>query len=331
MALQGIDVSNWKNIDVTKARDFVIVQTTWGIGQANSANLVHGVSTIADKQFQAARAAGKRVGFMHYFMGGDPDAEAKFFADNNRGYFGIGIPMIDWESADNPSFKNVNVFDRLLQAFTNVLGGPGIVYFQQSEYKALKPIADKHNWGSFVAQYADMNPTGIQESPWNEDAYSCAIRQYSSTGDIGAGTSLDLDKFYGDENAWDAYVKASTGGTPAPAPAPAPSPAPAPEPAPQANTYTVQRGDTLSGIAAKYGTSWQELQRINSISDPNLIYAGQVLTVTGQAQQATAYTVQSGDTLSGIAARYGTTYQALAAKNGISDPNRIYIGQVINI
>ena len=43
------------------------------------------------------------------------------------------------------------------------------------------------------------------------------------------------------------------------------------------------------------------------------------------------YTVRAGDTLSGIAARYGTTYQALAAKNGISNPDLIYPGQVLKI
>lgn len=47
------------------------------------------------------------------------------------------------------------------------------------------------------------------------------------------------------------------------------------------------------------------------------------------ASKAKTYTVRSGDTLSGIAARYGTTYQALAAKNGIANPNKIYPGQVL--
>lgn len=44
-----------------------------------------------------------------------------------------------------------------------------------------------------------------------------------------------------------------------------------------------------------------------------------------------SYTVKSGDTLSGIAAKYGTTYQAIARKNGISDPNKIYVGQMLTI
>ena len=44
-------------------------------------------------------------------------------------------------------------------------------------------------------------------------------------------------------------------------------------------TYTVKSGDTLSGIASKYGTTYQKLAQINGISNPNIIYAGQVLKI----------------------------------------------------
>lgn len=111
------------------------------------------------------------------------------------------------------------------------------------------------------------------------------------------------------------------------------------QPAPNAGgTYTVVRGDTLSGIAARYGTTVAALAAANGISNPNLIYVGQVLRVAGGSAPAPApapaggkYTVVSGDTLSGIAQRYGTNYQTLAAMNGIADPNKIYPGQVLNV
>ena len=98
-------------------------------------------------------------------------------------------------------------------------------------------------------------------------------------------------------------------------------------------TYTVKSGDTLSGIASKYGTTYQELARINNIENPNLIYPGQVLKIScsEQTQAVQTYTVKSGDTLSVIASKYGTTYQELAKKNGIKNPNLIYPGQVIKI
>lgn len=117
-----------------------------------------------------------------------------------------------------------------------------------------------------------------------------------------------------------------------------PAPTPAPQPAPSGQTYTVKSGDTLSAIAQRYGTTYQELARINGIPDPNKIYPGQVIKITGSAPQiaqpappAQSYTVKAGDTLSGIAQRYGTTYQELARINGIANPNLIYPGQVIKL
>ena len=49
--------------------------------------------------------------------------------------------------------------------------------------------------------------------------------------------------------------------------------------APVTSTYTVQPGDTLSGIASKFGTSYQTLASLNGISNPNWIYAGQTLKI----------------------------------------------------
>ncbi len=94
--------------------------------------------------------------------------------------------------------------------------------------------------------------------------------------------------------------------------------------------YTVRYGDTLSGIASRYGTSTSTLASINGISNPNWIYPGQVLKLSGSSSTR-FYTVRSGDTLSGIAAKFGTTWQALAQKNGLTNPNVIYVGQTLTI
>ena len=106
---------------------------------------------------------------------------------------------------------------------------------------------------------------------------------------------------------------------------------------------TVRSGDTLSGIAKRHGVSLSSLLRANpQIKNANLIQIGQRVNLPGwngrsdyQAPAAPAsagnYTVQPGDTLSAIGARHGVTYQALAAMNGISDPNRINVGQVLQI
>ena len=104
------------------------------------------------------------------------------------------------------------------------------------------------------------------------------------------------------------------------------------QPAPATSTYTVRSGDTLSSIAAKFGTSYQALASLNGISNPNIIYIGQVLRVNGSVSNSSVYyTVRSGDNLSSIASRYGVSYQSIAALNGLSNPNLIFAGQTLKI
>ena len=147
------------------------------------------------------------------------------------------------------------------------------------------------------------------------------IWQYSSAGTVGGiSGNVDMNLCYRD------FPKEIKGVSTKPS-----TPKPTPAPAPTAETHTVKSGETLSGIAAKYGTTYQHLAAINGINNPDLIYAGQVLKIDGAAAPAKTYTVKGGDTLSGIAAKYNTTYQRLAQINGISNPNVIYPGQVIKI
>jgi putative chitinase len=102
-------------------------------------------------------------------------------------------------------------------------------------------------------------------------------------------------------------------------------------------TYEVQRGDTLTKIAAQFGVTVQELQSLNQLADPDLLHVGQKLRIpTGATPAATSkpkqtYTVQRGDTLFAIALRFGVTTRALQAANDIADPDRIYVGQVLTI
>jgi len=112
---------------------------------------------------------------------------------------------------------------------------------------------------------------------------------------------------------------------------------PAPSNNSNGTTYTVKSGDTLSGIAAKFGTTYQKIAADNGIANPNIIHPGQVLKINAASNKNTTqnstrtYTVKSGDTLSGIAAKFGTTYQEIARKNGIANPNIIHPGQVLKI
>jgi LysM repeat protein len=103
-------------------------------------------------------------------------------------------------------------------------------------------------------------------------------------------------------------------------------------------TYRVQPGDTLSGIATRYGTTVDAIVAANNLPSRSVIYVGQTLTIptgSGSAKPPSGtpgtYVVQSGDSLSLIASRYGITTQALAAANGLTTSSVIYAGQVLNI
>lgn len=94
----------------------------------------------------------------------------------------------------------------------------------------------------------------------------------------------------------------------------------------------VKPGDTLSGIAQRHGVSLQALIAANpQISNPDLIRPGQHVSIPSGGSAGGSYTVARGDTLSGIANRFGTSYQAIAQANGITNPNLIFPGQTLTI
>ena len=320
MTLNGIDIANYQaNLNAgTIGADFVIIKATQGTWYVNPS---------CDRHYQQAKAAGKLLGVYHYAEGGDPKAEANYFLANINGYIKEAIICLDWESVDNSRWGKsdaewVKTWCDYVHSKTGVRP---IVYIQASAISRLAGIGD---YGLWVAQYASNEPTGYQAHPWNEGKYACAIRQYTSHGSLaGYGGNLDLDIAYMDAEAWHKYANPNGETKPA-------TPTPTPKPAQNAvRTYTVQAGDTLSGIASKFGTTYQHLAEINGIVNPNIIYAGQVIKIDGGSAPAQAeyYTVQSGDTLSGIASRYGTTWQRLQQMNGISNPNLIYAGQRIRV
>jgi LysM repeat protein len=110
--------------------------------------------------------------------------------------------------------------------------------------------------------------------------------------------------------------------------------------------HTVHRGETLGAIARQYGVSLSALAKANGLADPNRIVAGSVLSIPGAAAPSPSaapsatsgmkptgslYAIQMGETLDQVARRYGVSVSALAAANGLADPDRVRSGTVLRI
>lgn len=350
--MNGIDISNWQNginLDAVPY-DFIIAKATQGKTY---------VSPDCARQVEQARARGKLFGVYHYIDGSSAIGEADFFIDNIENWVGEGMLCLDWESNNNSAWGNEDYLRQVAQRVIDRTGIPPVIYVQQSRMAQVKPIADALNCALWIAQYANMNATGYQDAPWNEGAYSCAIRQYSSCGRLsGYSGNLDLNKAYMDAAAWKKYANPS-GGASAPSPAPSKPSASAPSGSTLDLVYHIVTNDINGDARRDYcGSRYDDVQGfINDTHDASAstlakwIRAGKygnnpvrqtVIEACGgkyrEAQdiingkgKQTTYVVKSGDTLSGIAAKFGTTYQAIAAKNGISNPNLIYPGQVLKI
>lgn len=350
MTLQGIDIASWQaGIDLaTVPLDFAIVKATQGTGYTNP-DYARAISQVL--------GAGRLGGAYHYVSGGNAQAEADHFVDVVGGNVGRVVLAIDWEQGDNAAWGNVAYLDAVVSRVIERTGVKPLIYCSQSVVASIASIASARDCGLWVAQYANMNATGYQDSPWNEGAYSCAIRQYSSAGRLnGWEGNLDLDKFYGDAAAWAAYATATATPT-----APADPLAGKTDEQLAAEVIAGTYGDGDARRAA-LGSRYDAVQAIvnSKLADPlagksddelaREVIAGKfgdgnarrqalgsrydaVQAKVNQLAGATArtYTVHAGDTLSAIAAKYGTSWQALAAKNGLANPNLIYPGQVLSI
>ena len=400
--MQGVDMSNWQcGADVYNMQaDFIVVGTTWGTGQVNNTCLASGVNTDANRMIAQAQASGKKVGLYHYAMGGNPEAEAQFFWRNTSNYWRHGIVALDWEMDDNPAWGDWDWVRRFMAECERLSGGVRpLLYTGPVAGPIPQDIRDRY--GLWIAQYANMSPTGYQANPWMIGAYGEAMRQYSGTGVVNTWSPIDLNLFRGDAWQWDLYANPAGGSTPPATPAapvqpsdPQPTPntggishvmqwgetiwglavaynawplsawhtpsgdinryyvgdvvtyggstaTPAPSYSPPANTsrgisVTVRYGDTISAIAARYGAFPLSAWRVPS-GNINVIYPGQTVTYNGgsvatapnESNYGRSYVVRAGDTLSGIAARYGVSYTLIHGYRS-GNPALIYPGEVLS-
>ena len=194
--MNGIDISAWQgdeNIDLSKVPfDFCIVKATEGTSYKNRYFAAHCDAVLKKK---------KLLGAYHYANGGDVQKEADYFLAYIKKYLGKAILVLDWEAKNNHLFGK-NDLEWCLKWCSYVQSKTGIkplIYIQKSAMDAVK----RCGYGLWVAQYPDYVETGYQVHPWNEGAYNCLLRQYTSVGKLsGYSGSLDLNKAYISAASW---------------------------------------------------------------------------------------------------------------------------------
>ena len=314
---RGIDVSYYQgDIDFERVKnsgiEMVYIRSSSG-------------SDFLDPEFEAnyekARAAGLLIGVYHSLTAEseeEAEAQARFFIDCIQGKTIDCRLAMDYNYPDGMTNDELN--QNALTFLNTLISGYGQeVLIYSSTYGARDVWSDK---------IADLVPLWVAEYGVNEpkpngkwDSY--AGFQYSETGRIdGINGDVDLDTFT------EAMLKSDS--------KPDDGEHNEPEtPDTRLIVITIVRGDTLSRLARKYGTTVQELVHMNAIRNPNLIFAGEKLYVrTAYWQdeiQVQTYTVVRGDTLWRIARRFGTTVARLASVNGIKNPDLIFPGDVLRL
>lgn len=324
--LKGIDISHHqKRIDLGAIEtDFVICKATEGNGYTDE---------CCDSFYQKAKSLGKKLGVYHFArpdLGNTAVAEADWFLKETKGYHKEAILILDWEQ------KALNYSTSWAKAWLDRVyektGVKPVLYIQASALSQDWSAVAKADYGLWVANYGSNNGTP-QESVFNRYPLKhwsfYALWQYTSKGRLnGYNGDLDLNYFSGDKSAWDKYAGGSPSSGQQSTISGQASNTQTTNNATQ--TYTVKKGDTLSGIASKYGTTYQKLAEINAIANPDKIYPGQVIKINGTSSSIT-YTVKKGDTLTAIAKKYGTTINKIVSDNNIADPDKIYTGQKLVI
>ena len=299
---KGIDVSGHQGVidwpTVSKNAAFAILK-------AGGSNAGFYTADRFVENYKAATAAGVPLG-AYYFVGpdfktatdGKADAE-RFMAilKGKRFAYPVFLDIDTGEDAPRPENKKGNTdaaiafCDTLTKAgyYVGIYGGTVAGFQDRLELSRL----DKYD--KWVADYRQSTlDAGGPNIP-------CGIWQYSETGKVaGIAGKVDFDKAFKD---YPTLIKSKglNGFTSASDAAPAASkPTGKEKTLPKQNepkkttsapkttyqTYTVKKGDTLTAIAQRYGTTWQTLADVNKLANPNLIKAGQKLKIPKTAAKA---------------------------------------------
>ena len=321
---QGIDVSNWQGyIDYRQVANSGIKVVYIKASQGTNFE-----DPYFDTNYANAKANGLKVGFYHYLTATnveDARLEAQFFASVISGKIPDCKLALDYETFGGVGVEGVNeIAKAFLENIERLTNKPAIIYSDLSNAQNRFNTSLASNYELWLAYYGNYNSIANVETSWN----NWIGLQYTDMGEIAGingftDRNLFTEEIFISENSEIPNVESPT----------------------QTNNtqtidYVVQRGDTLSAIAARYGTTVQEIVNLNGIANPNLIFPGQVFRIitnsntlgqqTGEAGSI-VYTVQRGDTLSGIAFRFGTTVQEIARTNRIRNVNLIFPGQQLKI
>ena len=307
--LKGIDISHHqKGIDLGAIdTDFVICKATEGNGYTDE---------MCDTFYQKAKSLGKKLGVYHFArpdLGNSAEAEADWFVKETLGYHKEAILVLDWESGD---LTNVSWAKAWLDRVYEKTGVKPIIYMSASVMSSADwSSVVNADYGIWVANYGSNNGTA-QESVF--DRYPLkywsfyALWQYTSVGRLnGYNGNLDLNYFSGDSSAWDKYAGGS------------------PSSSKPSNPVETKSTDDLARevIAGKYGNGEDRKNALGSRYDEVQARVNEILGIN----QVEYYIVQSGDNLTKIANRYGTTVNQLVSWNNISNPNLIYPGQKLRV
>lgn len=320
----GIDVSNWQGyIDYRQVKESGIEVVY--IKSSQGSNIK---DAYFDINYENAKANGLKVGFYHFLTAtntGEAEQEARFFASVIAGKQPDCKLVMDYEVFGGVSVEESNnIAQVFLETVKRLTNKEVIVYSNLSNARDRfsRQIAD--NYELWIAYYGDYNNLRNIETRWQK----WIGVQYTDRGYVpGIRGKVDRDLYTENIFLSDTSEVPNTEN-------------PNDSMNTETITYTVQRGDTLSSIASRYGTTVQELVDINGLSNPNLIYPGEVLRITtnstthGSETRGTGsiiYTVQRGNTLSQIANRYGVTVSHIVEINNIANPNLIYPGQKLRI
>ena len=316
---RGIDVSDWQGyIDYSRVKnsgiDIVYIKSS----QGNSF-----VDPYFKTNYENAKSNGLKVGFYHFLT-----AKNIQEAENQAIYFSS---VISGTSPDCKLAMDFEIFDNLNNEQINQISFTFLAKVQELTGKEVIVYSDASNAkNTFSKELANRYPLWVAEygvnSPRTGNWSSFEGFQYSDTGIVsGIQGYTDLDTF-----TEKIFLSSSNSISTTPN---------------STNTiinYTVQRGNTLSQIALKYGTTVNEIVGLNAITNPNLIYVGQVLKIdtTNTFSNITEdkhetnhiiYTIKYGDTLTSIAKKYNVTIQSIVNLNQIQNPNLIFAGQRLRI